>query len=1221
MKRFAGLALALAALSSIVSAQTPVSGNITTTTWTTAGSPYTVTANATILAGNTLTIDPGVEVLFAAGTHLYVQGDIQAVGTGADSIWFRGDAGADWYGFVVTAANGDTNRIAYAQIRDVYEATNEDGGAFSITGADAKVRLWNSVILGAENWKGSAAFLKSGARMDVNECLIRGNRQRSTGVDGGAFVAWSSCVLNITDSVIDDCDAFSGGVGGALYTTGTCVVNLTRTLITNCLATYGGVHGGYGGTTTYTNCTVANNSTPYSSGTGWGIYGASGTIYVNNSIFWGNNIVAAGATIAVSYSDIQGGWSGTGNINADPLFVDAAGGDYSIPVNSPCVDAGDPVLKDPDGTRTDMGAYPYTFNNPISGSLTTTTWTTANSPYQITGNVTIEAGHTLTIEAGVDVIFNADVPIYVNGAIHTYGTVDDSVRFITGTATEWDGIRIQTSDSSSMAYTRLSGGAYSQGGALNSTTAGARIYLSHSVVDNNGRSSSTGGAVFFSASGASFTADDCVFVDNIGQYGGAIYGSTANFQFTRCLFVRNIGTSIAGAFYSPSIGGYEFRNCTFTENASPGGGSSIRLNNGGHVVVRDCILWNPGGGPSEIQLDLSGTPPTADVTHSDVYGGWAGTGNIDADPMFVNPFLRDYTLQLGSPCINAGDPAKTDPDGTRSDMGPFPYNLPSDVIVVNGTISGAETWLSGNTYRVNGPITVAPGAVLTIQQGVDVLFDQHVPFNVTSASVFAHGVEGDSVRFMAGASANWMGIRISATNNDSSYFSYTAIRDGYADDGSTGDGAATGADGGAFLLTGDAGGAGGVLRLSHCVLENNTALDDGGAILIHDYFTLWAFNCVIRNNTATSSGGAIHVYGELAQPYMQIGQTVFEGNSCTSAGSALRFYNAGVADIVYCTFADNSACRYAPIEIGDASGAAAGCNLNLSDCILWNPAAAAEIWNQSTTPGSVDLVYCDARQVDPGVSSTNGISADPMFVDAPNGDYSLQLGSPCINAADPNYGISPDGTRADIGAFQYTIPAGTIVVNGTLGRTTWATGDTIRVNGTLTFTDTLTIEAGVDVLFDQNVGISTQHPIFSMGTEADSVRFQPGVAAQWNGIEMEFVDDSSYFDYTAFRGAHRTSFGGGAIYYRGDFSPVGFSNCVFEGNRADNNGGAVDLNGFSHFWFYRCTFIGNTAGNTGGAIASDDGMGSPRRVRVAVFECLRTYPVRKKAMRRERREK
>ncbi len=47
-----------------------------------------------------------------------------------------------------------------------------------------------------------------------------------------------------------------------------------------------------------------------------------------------------------------------------------------------------------------------------------------------------------------------------------------------------------------------------------------------------------------------------------------------------------------------------------------------------------------------------------------------GEGNIFVDPLFVNSDLNNFSLQSGSPCIDAGDPSSPyDPDNTIADMG------------------------------------------------------------------------------------------------------------------------------------------------------------------------------------------------------------------------------------------------------------------------------------------------------------------------------------------------------------------------------------------------------------------------------------------------------------------------------------------------------------------------------------------------------------------------
>ena len=107
------------------------------------------------------------------------------------------------------------------------------------------------------------------------------------------------------------------------------------------------------------------------------------------------------------------------------------------------------------------------------------------------------------------------------------------------------------------------------------------------------------------------------------------------------------------------------------------------------------ILWGNG---TNVFITENGT---LTATHSLVGGGWPGAGNIDADPLFVNPSLRDYRLRSGSPARGTGyarmDMGALFPVGAaRSSSHPLftRYSYGDSQVVI-------EFWLdSGKTYSL-----------------------------------------------------------------------------------------------------------------------------------------------------------------------------------------------------------------------------------------------------------------------------------------------------------------------------------------------------------------------------------------------------------------------------------------------------------------------------------------------------------------------------------------
>ena len=119
------------------------------------------------------------------------------------------------------------------------------------------------------------------------------------------------------------------------------------------------------------------------------------------------------------------------------------------------------------------------------------------------------------------------------------------------------------------------------------------------------------------------------------------------------------------AFSSPIMD-----QCTFVVNAaSSGAGAGVSVAGGSSVTINNSIFWANTGSAIEV---LSGSETT---TYSIVEGGNAGTGNLDQNPLFVNPGSGDFHLQWGSAAIDSGDPVSVlDPDGTASDMGVFYFD-------------------------------------------------------------------------------------------------------------------------------------------------------------------------------------------------------------------------------------------------------------------------------------------------------------------------------------------------------------------------------------------------------------------------------------------------------------------------------------------------------------------------------------------------------------------
>lgn len=247
----------------------------------------------------------------------------------------------------ITILSGEIGAQADATDNSRHVITSSGGllDGFTVTGGYAD----DAFPASGGGIKGSGAF---------SNIIITGNHAHNYG--GGFYGSGSLTAVTFNNN--------SATAGGGIYTTGDTAL-LNATLFNNNSETGAAIYA-EAGTLNLLHATLAgNNATSAASG----IYLADGTLTVTNSIVWGDSqpITIINGTAQVTYSDIQGGYAGTGNLNSDPLLgpFGAYGGPLpTLPLSltSPAFSAANvatclPVdargLARPQGAGCEMGAF------------------------------------------------------------------------------------------------------------------------------------------------------------------------------------------------------------------------------------------------------------------------------------------------------------------------------------------------------------------------------------------------------------------------------------------------------------------------------------------------------------------------------------------------------------------------------------------------------------------------------------------------------------------------------------------------------------------------------------------------------------------------------------------------------------------------------------------------------------------------------------------------
>ncbi len=180
------------------------------------------------------------------------------------------------------------------------------------------------------------------------------------------------------------------------------------------------------------------------------------------------------------------------------------------------------------------------------------------------------------------------------------------------------------------------------------------------------------------ADGSHATITSCVFLGNEGVICGGVANTRSSATIVNCLFVGNSSNN-TGAIYNSSFNDVTTQpaviNCTVIGNTGPVAGG-IRSRGG---LVTTTIINSIVRDNSAAQIANSDGAVSI-VSYSNVEGGFTGDGNIDQDPLFVDPGAGDYRLSSGSPSIDAGnnwgvavDELDYDEDGVLCEL--FPVDL------------------------------------------------------------------------------------------------------------------------------------------------------------------------------------------------------------------------------------------------------------------------------------------------------------------------------------------------------------------------------------------------------------------------------------------------------------------------------------------------------------------------------------------------------------------
>ena len=781
-----------------------------------------------------------------------------------------------------------------------------DLGDYTCTGSRCSLLTLNT----AENSYGGGIYAAD-SDIDLRQTFIEDN---TGSIGGGIYAAGSASRLDLYNNLFAENDATTGtGDGLRLYDAATAVGN--------------------------GNTFADNNAGGASNGQAVALHNANLTL--GCSLIWGHtqSINETGTnTTAVTSSDIQGGYSGTGNINSDPLFVSPAIDDYHVSSSSPVIDQ----CAAPTGMTTD-------FDNEVRPIRQTSDTT----PYDM----------------GADEYSLPRVGINGNGC--DYGTIAQAA------AAANDGDTIEVASGTFYENVTMVGDksiTITGGYASDCTTADAGTTIVNGSVGNNsvfridgitavlnnleitGGNTSYGGGVDL-RSGAQVTLDSTHVHDNQANYGGGIYiGSSSALTLTNASNVdNNTAATIGGGIRlyegqlttldtqsdisennAPEGGGIAATDSTITiENSdlaqnqatdAAGRGGAILLENNSHLSTGGSNVWlynqnqaYDGAGiyadNSHITLNRTvfagnqatnsggaiylNNQSTLSATHTEVGRNTDAYKNIAVSGAGI--MVNDSTLTFQGIIINnvatasggglyAHDSTITLADTQIGGTEDYEANQITDLgygagiyLEDNSQAALQNVVIAGNILQINGA-----GGGLYVENSNATLSNSRVEnhiapstINGRGAGIYADGgqlILDNSQILSNTAEISGGGIRLYA----SSPTTLTMINDSVIRNNE-----ALTAEGGGIAATGDS-----IINIADATLIENTAATDGGGIAINSGTLDFTGGLTLRQNDAGDNGGGLAVTDSAIVNFnLQNYSLIYDNDAATGDGGAFYLGN------------------------------------------------------------------------------------------------------------------------------------------------------------------------------------------------------------------------------------------------------------------------------------------------------------------------------------------